>query len=115
MLTVLVNKLRCGPERRSDRGWPRRQPADSVSRAGTTPARPFTPGPPPEALGNRGSSRYLLVAVALCALGWTAPAALAAQPKVKVLSDGQAAILSSGAIKAKVSVATSAAAAWRSR
>ncbi len=54
----------------------------------------------------RGSSRYLLVAAALCALAWTAPAALAAKSKVKILGDGQAAILSSGAIKAKVSVAT---------
>ncbi len=54
----------------------------------------------------RGSSRFVFVAVALCALAWSAPTALAAKPRVKVLSDGQAAILSSGAIKAKVSVST---------
>ncbi len=53
----------------------------------------------------RGSSRYLFVAVALCALAWSAPAALAAKPKVKILSDGQSAILAKGSIKARSTVA----------
>ena len=52
----------------------------------------------------RGSSRLLFVAVAvglaLCAMA--APAALAAQPRVKILSDGQGAILSKGSVEAKV-------------
>ena len=53
----------------------------------------------------RGSSRLVFVAAALCALAFTAPAALAAKPKVEILSDGQAAILSKGSLKARVTVA----------
>ena len=53
----------------------------------------------------RGSSRLLFVAAALCALAFTAPAALAAKPKVEILSDGQGAILSKGSLKARVTVA----------
>ena len=53
----------------------------------------------------RRSSRLLFVAVALCsALAFAAPAALAAKPRVEVLSDGQGAILANGSLKAEVTV-----------
>ena len=52
----------------------------------------------------RGSSRLLFVAVALCALAFAAPSALAAKPEVQVLSQGQSAILAKGSLKAKVTL-----------
>ena len=50
----------------------------------------------------RGSSRLLFVALALFAFAFSATAAIAAEPGVRILSDGQNAILSKNGLKAKV-------------
>jgi hypothetical protein len=52
----------------------------------------------------RGTFRLLFTLLALCIFAFTATSALAAKPKVKILGEGQNAILSKNSLKAKVTV-----------